>query len=162
MATLRPCTRRPARARRGTTLSNFNTDEFLVDLWARTHVTPKPVFKRRLYPRHPLKWTSDATDIHPAILDMYAKYNNHGHRAPVDILVKVFTEAGYPPHMIEYIVNMDIEQAESALTDDKFLHDIFGSVSVKKEAAPKKKTLRQLLHMKKVRAPKIEEDVEVA
>jgi hypothetical protein len=161
ISTVRPCTRRPAKALRSTgpnVNTNFDKDEFLSSLASRTPNGPIRPVKRYIYKVPPPVWASDAIEMHPVLVKLYADYYDKGIKAPIEARVKAFTSAGYPPHIIEEMVLKDRCAIEAREANDEFVFSIFGTSSNKKESAPKKKTLRQLLHMKRYKAIKPDED----
>jgi phosphoglycolate phosphatase-like HAD superfamily hydrolase len=117
---------------------------------ARTKPVAKPVVKRVVYKKTRPAWKGPS-EMHPSIEKLYADYYNKHEMPPIDVRIKAFREAGYP----EEILTSMKEKWEARLAArpefDKFVHDIFGKVSTKKDAPPKKKTLSQLLNIKKPR-----------
>ena len=125
-------------------------------LRARTKPVPKPFVKRIVYDIASPKWKGP-NEMHPSIEKLCTDYYNNYEMPPIDIRIKAFREAGYP----EEILTSMKEKWEARITArpefDKFIRDIFGKVSTKKDAPPKKKTLSQLLNIKKPREVKRDE-----
>lgn len=135
---------------------DFDMDAFMKGIQARTKPIAKPLVKRVVYKETQPTWKGPS-EMHPSIEKLYADYYNKHEIPPIDIRVKAFGEAGYP----EEILTAMKEKWEARLAARpelaKFVHDIFGKVSTKKDAPPKKKTLSQLLNIKKPRDVRCDE-----
>lgn len=145
------------------TYENFDYDSFMAGIRARTKPAEVIQCRRWIYPIIKPKWRAPPTDdVHPSIQRLYTEYYNKQTMPPIEERVKAFREAGYPEHVLEDMVTKHLKRIDSKNEDEQFIKNIFGEVSNKKESQPKKKTLSQLLNIKKPRviAMDIEDDVD--
>ena len=132
---------------------NFDKNAFMESLRARTKPVPKPLVRRIVYEINPPKWKGP-NEMHPSIEKLCTDYYNNCEMPPIDIRIKAFREAGYPEEILTSMKEKWEARIAARPEFDKFIHDIFGKVSTKKDAPPKKKTLSQLLNIKKPREVK--------
>lgn len=131
---------------------------FMTDLKKRTKPAPDPPRFMGINYKIPSSKPRMPSSMHPAIEAMYAEYNAKSKKAPIDVRVRVFREAGYPEDRIDDMVKSHEkrESMKEELAD--FTVNIFGAISNTKKAAPaKKKTLAQLLNIKPPKPPKMDD-----
>jgi hypothetical protein len=78
---------------------------------------------------------------------LYAKYKNT--KPPIDERVKAFHEAGYPDAVLIDIMKKDARRVADSAKLDEFIFTIFGDITDKKTPSAKKKTIHQILKIKK-------------
>ena len=159
---MRPSPRRVRSSQQKITEYIFDKDVFIADLRGRSSEAVKanqpPKVRRFTIPLP--TWTDGPREMHPALVDLYEKYNSKNKKAPIEVRVAAFTAAGYPEHIISKMVTSHEKRSEEHEDLITFSMNIFGKSSTKKEAPAKRKTLHQLLNIKKPRKAKIEDDVE--
>ena len=160
MAPIRPLRRRTPVNKANVVSRNdtFDMATFMTDLKKRTKPAPDPPRFRGINYKIPRSKPPMPSEMHPTVEAMYAKYNANGKKAPIDVRVRVFREAGYPEDRINDMVKSH-EKRESMKEDlDKFTLDVFGPVANTKKVAPaKKKTLAQMLNIKPPKPPKMDD-----
>lgn len=141
---------------------NFDYDSFMASIRARTKPVKEIQHGQWTYPIAELKWKAPPVDdVHPSIQRLYTEYYNKQKIPPIEERVQAFRAAGYPEHVLEDMVTKHLKRMDSKSEDEQFIKNIFGEVSNKKEAPPKKKTLSQLLNIKKPRVVAIDPRYEV-
>jgi hypothetical protein len=83
------------------------------------------------------------------ILALQAKYSKPARKPPLDERVKALHSCGYPMDVLFRIMKNDERTKAESDNLDKFIFSIFGDASEKKATSVKKKTLHQLLKIKK-------------
>ena len=78
---------------------------------------------------------------------LYAKYP--GKKPPLDERIKACHEAGYPEEQLIDMMKKDAKRLTEKPELDKFLFNIFGDVNDKKTSSVKKKTIYQILKIRK-------------
>jgi hypothetical protein len=84
------------------------------------------------------------------LADLYAKYSNPLRKPPLEERIKVMHQCGYPEEVL--METMKREERMIAQSDemDAFIYAIFGEANEKKQSAPKKRTITQILKIKKM------------
>ena len=90
-------------------------------------------------------WVAPSTP-HPEIEKLYTDYYSKHTKPPIEISAAAFIKAGYPENIVNDMIRKHIKRVN--VNDDAFISAIFGNKPTKKETAPKKRTLRQLLNIK--------------
>jgi hypothetical protein len=87
-------------------------------------------------------------DINQAPIEkLYARYNNK--RPPLDERIKALHEAGYPDAVLIDVMKKDARRVAESAKLDEFIFAIFGDITDKKTPSAKKKTIHQILKIKK-------------
>ena len=115
-------------------------DKKLADELREVHYEPDALVRTR-------EW-EPPKEIHQSILMLYKRYYNQGKTPPIEERVLAFREAGYPDWYLMKMIKQDSIKTEQFANLGKFIEDIFGKVDTKKQAAPKKRTLKQLLNIR--------------
>jgi hypothetical protein len=76
-------------------------------------------------------------------------YNNRKTKPSLEERVKALHEAGYPDEILIDVMKKDAKRNTESLRLDEFVFAIFGDVNDKKTPSTKKKTIHQLLKIKK-------------
>ena len=84
------------------------------------------------------------------IENLYTKYYSKGVKPPLKERVLAYSKIGYSDQKLAKMIKFEDEQKKKLAENEKFLETIFGDPAKKKSsAAPKKKTLVQLIGFKK-------------
>jgi hypothetical protein len=84
------------------------------------------------------------------IENLYAEYYSKGVKPPLKERVLAYSKIGYSDQKLAKMIKFEDEQKKKLAENEKFLETIFGDPAKKKSsAAPKKKTLAQLIGFKK-------------
>jgi hypothetical protein len=78
---------------------------------------------------------------------LYAKYK--AKRPPLDERIKALHEAGYPDAVLIDVMKKDARRVADSAKLDEFIFTIFGDIADKKTPSAKKKTIHQILKIKK-------------
>ena len=92
-------------------------------------------------------WVAPNT-LHPEIEKLYTEYYSKQTKPPIEIRAAAFIKAGYPESIVDDMIRKHVKRESNKNANDAFIAAIFGSKPAKKETAPKKKTLKQLLNIK--------------
>ena len=89
---------------------------------------------------------------------LYTKYYSKGTKPPLKDRVNAFKKAGYTEDELLMIVKKD-EVRENKIPElEEFIKRVFGNVSTKKDAPPKKKTLQQMFKFKTIKPVRCDEE----
>ncbi len=130
----------------------WNPDQYLKDLRANGTDTRRleqlyrdnPPQDETLFVRKPPK------QINPEpIQKLYKKYSKPARKPPLDERIKAFHEAGYSEEELLDIMKKDAKRIEEKPELEKFIYEVFGDINDKKTATVKKKTIVQILKIKK-------------
>jgi hypothetical protein len=128
----------------------WNPEPYLKDLEnSGTDITEL----KRLHEEFPPSAETYYTKKAPLVLNttplekLYAKYPCK--KPPLDERIKACHEAGYPEEKLLDIMKKDAKRVAEKPELEKFLFDIFGEVSEKKTSSVKKKTIHQILKIRK-------------
>ena len=80
---------------------------------------------------------------------LYRKYGKPARKPPLDERIKALHEAGYSEEELLDVMKKDAKRVAEQPELEKFLFDIFGDIGDKKPAATKKRTIVQILKIKK-------------
>lgn len=80
---------------------------------------------------------------------LYRKYGKPTRKPPLDERIKALHEAGYSEEDLLNVMKKDAKRVEDKPELDKFLFELFGDIGDKKPAAAKKRTIVQILKIKK-------------
>lgn len=84
------------------------------------------------------------------IESLYTKYYSKGVKPPLNERVLIYSKIGYSDQKLAKMIKFEDVQKKKLAETDKFLETIFGDPTKKKSsAAPKKKTLSQMIGLKK-------------
>lgn len=83
------------------------------------------------------------------IKKLYRKYSKPLKKPPIDERIKALHEAGHPEDVLLDIMKRDAKAIEDESKMDEFIFNIFGDIGIKKTAAVKKRTIVQILKIKK-------------
>ena len=86
--------------------------------------------------------------IHSGLYNIHEKYLKKNKKAPIDEYVKALYDVGYPEDVLLDVMKKDAKRKAMLPELTQFVVDIFGEVNDKKVVV-KKKTLNQILKMKK-------------
>ena len=136
---------------------NFDRAAFVQNMLTRSKAITEPPVKRIIYKAIRTTWVAP-TDMHPSIEKLYVQYYNKNEIPSIGVRMTAFREAGYPEEVLASMKEKWEARLEAKPELDKFVRDIFGKVSTKKDAPPKKKTLSQLLNIKKPREVKRDDE----
>jgi hypothetical protein len=78
---------------------------------------------------------------------LYSRYKNK--RPPLDDRIKALHEAGYPDAVLIDVMKKDARRVAESAKLDEFIFGIFGDITDKKTPSAKKKTIHQILKIKK-------------
>ena len=78
---------------------------------------------------------------------LYAKYKNK--RPPLDERIKALHDAGYPESVLIDVMKKDAKRAADSAKLDEFIFAIFGDIADKKTPSVKKRSIHQILKIKK-------------
>ena len=78
---------------------------------------------------------------------LQAKYKNK--KAPLDERIKALHEAGYPDEVLIDVMKKDARRVADLAKIDDFIFAIFGDANEKKASSVKKKSIHQILKIKK-------------
>lgn len=78
---------------------------------------------------------------------LYAKYKNK--KPSLDERIKAFHEAGYPDAVLIDIMKKDAKRVADSVKLDEFIFTIFGDITDKKTPTSKKKSIHQILKIKR-------------
>jgi len=137
-----------AKPHKYTPVVNFETyimeleknDKKIAEEIRAVHCEPVEVIK-------PQKWTPPK-EMHKSIIMLYERYYSQGKTPPIEERVLAFREAKYPNWYLMEMIKHDSTKMEKIEKMEQFMKDVFGKVDTKKQAAPKKKTLKQLLNIR--------------
>jgi hypothetical protein len=88
------------------------------------------------------------TNFEP-IKKLYRKYSKPLRKPPIDERIKALHEAGYPEDVLLDVMKRDAKMNTEESKMDEFIFNIFGDIGNKKTAAVKKRTIVQILKIKK-------------
>lgn len=89
---------------------------------------------------------------------LYIDYYSKGTKPPLKDRVNAFKKVGYTEDELLMIVKKD-EARENKIPElEEFIKRVFGNVSTKKDAPPKKKTLQQMFKFKSIKPVTCEEE----
>ena len=80
---------------------------------------------------------------------LYDRYAKQGKMPPIDERLQALNAAGYPEEVLLDVMKKHDKRIKDGPELEKFIHAIFGDIGDKKPTAAKKKTLHQLLKIKK-------------
>jgi len=83
------------------------------------------------------------------VIALYAKYTNPARKPSLDERIRALNESGYPMDVLLRIMKHDERTKAESENLDKFIFTIFGDASEKKATSSKKKTIHQILKIKK-------------
>ena len=84
------------------------------------------------------------------IENLYTKYYSKGMKPPLKERILAYSKIGYTNQQLAKMIKNDDDYKKTSIENDKFIETIFGDASKKKTtAAPKKKTLLQIIGYKK-------------
>lgn len=84
------------------------------------------------------------------IENLYIKYYSKGVKPPLKERILAYSKIGYSDHKLAKMIKFEDDQKKKSGEIDKFIETIFGDPNKKKSsAAPKKKTLMQMIGYKK-------------
>ena len=84
------------------------------------------------------------------IENLYTKYYSKGMKPPLKERILAYSKIGYSDQKLAKMIKFEDDQKKKLAETEKFLETIFGDPSKKKSsAAPKKKTLAQMIGLKK-------------
>ena len=86
--------------------------------------------------------------IRPGMFDLYQK-NKKGHKASIEERVLACRDFGYPNEVLIDMMQKHEKRLAALPELEEFMISVFGEMSDKKTTAPKKKTLYQVLKIKK-------------
>jgi hypothetical protein len=81
--------------------------------------------------------------------DLYAKYSKPSRKPPLEERIKAMHQCGYPEEVLLETMKRDAKLTAQSADLDNFIFNIFGEVNDKKQSAPKKRTITQILKIKK-------------
>ena len=84
------------------------------------------------------------------LADLYAKYSKPPRTPPLEERIKVMHQCGYPEEVLLETMKRDAKMNAQSDELDAFLIAIFGEANEKKQSAPKKRTISQILKIKKM------------
>jgi hypothetical protein len=130
----------------------WNPTDYLKDLKASgTNVTEL----EKLYKDNPpqsdvpnCKKETKNLNLEP-VYKLYKKYSKPARKPPLDERIKALHEAGYSEEDLLNVMKKDAKRVAEQPELEKFIFDIFGDIGDKKTAATKKKTIVQILKIKK-------------
>jgi hypothetical protein len=80
---------------------------------------------------------------------LYKKYSKPCVKPPLEERIKALHEAGYPEDILLDVMKKDAKRLASEAKMSEFIFTIFGEVNDKKAASTKKRTIQQILKIKK-------------
>jgi hypothetical protein len=83
------------------------------------------------------------------VYKLYKKYGKPPRKPPIEERIKALHEAGYSEEVLLDVMKKDAKRVLDGPELEKFIFDIFGDIGDKKQAATKKKTIVQILKIKK-------------
>jgi hypothetical protein len=83
------------------------------------------------------------------LADLYAKYSKPPRMPPLEERIKVMHQCGYPEEVLMETMKRDAKMNAMSADLDNFIYAIFGDINDKKPSAPKKRTITQILKIKK-------------
>ena len=81
--------------------------------------------------------------------DLYAKYSKPPRKPPLEERIKAMHQCGYPEEVLLETMKRDAKMNAQSDDLDAFIYAIFGEANDKKPSAPKKRTITQILKIKK-------------
>ena len=84
------------------------------------------------------------------LADLYAKYSKPPRTPPLEERIKVMHQCGYPEEVLMETMRRDAKMTAQSRELDAFVYAIFGEINDKKPSAPKKRTITQILKIKKM------------
>ena len=130
----------------------WNPEQYLVDLKKNGTDTDQ---LERLHKQHPPP--NDYPLFHKKELNidmrplatLYKKYSKPCVKPPLEERIKALHEAGYPEDILLDVMKKDAKRLASEAKMSEFIFTIFGEVNDKKAASTKKRTIQQILKIKK-------------
>ena len=128
----------------------WDPESYIRDLKLNGHDTTEI---ERLHKEHPpvdeLVFTAKKPfDINTQPLEkLQAKYKNK--KPPLDERIKALHEAGYPDEVLIDVMKKDAKRVAEYAKIDDFIFAIFGDANEKKASSAKKKSIHQILKIKK-------------
>jgi len=92
--------------------------------------------------------------------DLYAKYSKPPRMPPLNERIKALKDCGYSDEILMNVIKSHEKKMAESDELDAFIFNIFGEQNEKKQSAPKKRTITQILKIKKrvYARPDIEDD----
>ena len=81
--------------------------------------------------------------------DLYAKYSKPLRKPPLEERIKAMHQCGYPEEVLLEAMKRDAIMTAQSADLDNFIFNIFGEMNDKKPSVPKKRTITQILKIKK-------------
>ncbi len=130
----------------------WNPTEYLKDLKANgTDITVLEQLHKDNPPHNDvpiLKKVNRNINIEP-VQKLYKKYGKPARKPPLTERIKALHEAGYSEEDLLDVMKKDAKRVAEQPELEKFIFDIFGDIGDKKQAATKKRTIVQILKIKK-------------
>jgi len=83
------------------------------------------------------------------LADLYAKYSKPPRKPPLEERIKAMHQCGYPEEVLLETMKRDAKMNAQMAEIDNFIFNIFGEMNDKKPSVPKKRTITQILKIKK-------------
>ena len=128
----------------------WNPDQYLRDLKENGTDVSK---LEKMYAEHPPQEEITFKKKIPGDLNMtpierlYKRYPMK--KPPIEERIRALHEAGYSEEVLLTVMKKDVKRAEDGPKLDEFIFNVFGEMSEKKTASTKKRTIQQILKLKK-------------
>lgn len=130
----------------------WNPTDYLKDLKANgTNITDLEKLYKDNPPQRDVPKSKKETknlNLEP-VYKLYKKYSKPVRKPPLDERVKALHEAGYSEEDLLNVMKKDAKRVLDVPDLEKFIFDIFGDIADKKTTAIKKRTIKQILNIKK-------------
>ena len=87
--------------------------------------------------------------LYPGMANLYEKYKK-GHKASIEERVMACSDFGYPDYILKDMITKHEKTMKNATALEEFVKNIFGEISDKKQAIPKKKNIYQIFKIKNI------------